>query len=65
LNVRSTADVANKTLIDASMGEMAKLQSLEVQRQTYQLIFQVTPGTATITVVTDLAGSSVQSAKRQ
>jgi len=60
----TTAEAANKTLIDSSKGEVAKLKSLELQGQNYQMVFQVTPGAGIITVITDATGSSLQSVKR-
>jgi hypothetical protein len=61
----ATSAIANKALIDPTRGETTSLKSLEMQGQTYQLAFQVNPGSSIITVVTDAAGTTLQSIKRQ
>jgi hypothetical protein len=58
------ANVANKTLIDATKGESTSLKSLELQGDTYRLVFQITPGSGTTTILTDSLGTNVKSATR-
>jgi len=61
----ATGNEANRKLIDATKGESASLKSIEVQGDSYRLVFQISPGGANITVLTDALGRNVKSATRQ
>jgi hypothetical protein len=61
----ATGNVANRSIVDATKGESATLKSVEVQGDSYRLVFQISPGGGSITILTDSLGANVKSATRQ
>jgi hypothetical protein len=61
----TTAASANATLVNSSKNETATLKSLDLQGDKYQLVYQITLGPGTTTIVTDSAGTQLISAHRQ
>jgi hypothetical protein len=61
----ATAKVVSRYLTDATKGESAIFKSIELQGDSYRLVFQITPGTGSVTILTDALGVNVKSAARQ
>ena len=59
----ATAGIANQSLVNKS--ETATLKTIDLQGQKYQLVFQISPGPGTTTIVTDATGEKLTSAHRQ
>ena len=61
----ATAKTASVKLIDPKKGESEKLKSVEVQPDSYRLVYEVNPGGENIVVITDYLGTNLKTATRQ
>lgn len=61
----ATARIANQSLVNPVKGETADLKTIDLQGDKYQLVFQISPGPGTTTIITDATGEKLTSAHRQ
>ena len=61
----ATGRLATAKLIDPTKGESASLKSIELHGDSYRLVFQISPGQGTATILTDALGRNVKHAIRQ
>jgi hypothetical protein len=61
----ATANLASNKLIESAKGESGKLKSIEALTDSYRIVFEITPGGGTVTVLTDALGTNLKSATRQ